>query len=158
MNNNGHTNVIGYSDSDWAGNALDCRSTTGYCMFVSGNLVSWKSKKQRVVAHSSVEAKYRAMASAACELVWLKCLLTDLGCPCSIPRLFVVIIKQPCTLCLILFFINARSILKLIVTTLSTSPVKAYYYSICAYKWSIKKHNKIVHRSSAVNPISPTIE
>jgi hypothetical protein len=46
MNNNGHTNVIGYSDSDWAGNALDCRSTTGYCMFVSGNLVSWKSKKQ----------------------------------------------------------------------------------------------------------------
>ena len=85
MNNNGHTNIMGYSDSDWAGNALDRSSTTGYCMFVGGNLVSWKSKKQNVVACSSAEAEYRAMASAACELVWLKHILTDLGCPCSIP-------------------------------------------------------------------------
>jgi len=84
MNNNGHTNIMGYSDSDWAGNAIDCRSTTGYCMFVGGNLVSWKSKKQRVVARSSTEAEYCSMASAACELVWLKCLLTDLSCPCNI--------------------------------------------------------------------------
>ena len=85
MNNNRHTNVIGCFDSDWAGNTLDCRSTTCYCMFVGGNLVSWKSKIQRVVAHSSAEAKYHVMTSAACELVWLKCLITDLGCPCSIP-------------------------------------------------------------------------
>lgn len=85
MNNNGHTNIMGYSDSDWAGNALDRSSTTEYCMFVGGNLVSWKSKKQNVVARSSAEVEYRAMASAACELVWLKHLLTDLGYPCSIP-------------------------------------------------------------------------
>jgi len=84
MNNNGHTNIMGYSDSDWAGNALDRRSTTGHCMFVGGNLVSWKSKKQNVVARSSAEVEYRAMTSATCELVWLKHLLTDLGCPCSI--------------------------------------------------------------------------
>jgi len=38
-----------------------------------------------VVARSSAEVEYCAMASAACELVWLKRLLTDLGCPCSIP-------------------------------------------------------------------------
>jgi len=84
MNNNGHTNIMGYSDSDWAGNALDRRSTTDYCMFVGGNLVSWKSKKQNVVARSSTEAEYHAMTSTACELVWLKRLLTDLCCPCSI--------------------------------------------------------------------------
>jgi len=84
MNNNGHTNIMGYSDSDWAGNALDRRSTTGHCMFVGGNLVSWKSKKQNVVARSSAEVEYCAMTSATCELVWLKHLLTDLGCPCSI--------------------------------------------------------------------------
>jgi len=38
-------------------------------MFVGGNLVSWKSKKQYVVARSSVEAEYRALASAACKLI-----------------------------------------------------------------------------------------
>jgi len=81
MNNNGHTNIMGYFNSDWVSNALDRRSTTGYCMFVGGNLVSWKSKKQRVMARSSTEAEYRAMASAACELVWLNHLLTDPGCP-----------------------------------------------------------------------------
>jgi hypothetical protein len=48
-------------------------------MFVGGNLVSWKSKKQHVVAPSRAEAKYRAMTSASCELIWLKNLLTNLG-------------------------------------------------------------------------------
>jgi hypothetical protein len=82
---NGHTQITGYSDSDWAGNALDRKSTTGFCMFVGGNVVSWRSKKQHVVARSSAEAEYRAMASAACEMIWLKGLLADLGFPTSLP-------------------------------------------------------------------------
>jgi hypothetical protein len=45
MTRNGHTNITGYTDFDWVGNALDRRSTTEYCMFIGGNLVSWKSKK-----------------------------------------------------------------------------------------------------------------
>jgi hypothetical protein len=45
MTRNGHTYITGYIDSDWAGNALDRRSTIGYCMFVRGNVVSWKRKK-----------------------------------------------------------------------------------------------------------------
>lgn len=45
MNKNGHSNIVGYTNSDWAGNALDCQSTTSYYMFIDGNLVSWKSKK-----------------------------------------------------------------------------------------------------------------
>jgi len=61
MAKNGHTQITGYSDSDWAGNAIDRKSTTGYCMFVNGNLVSWRSRKQHVTARSSAEAEYRAM-------------------------------------------------------------------------------------------------
>ncbi|XP_068340318.1 uncharacterized mitochondrial protein AtMg00810-like [Pyrus communis] len=79
MKKNASTQITGYCDADWAGNSIDRKSTTGFCTFVGGNLVSWKSKKQTVVARSSAEAEYRAMASTACELIWLKGLLCDLG-------------------------------------------------------------------------------
>ncbi|XP_062114253.1 uncharacterized mitochondrial protein AtMg00810-like [Humulus lupulus] len=47
---NGHTHINCFSDANWAGFKMDRRSTSGYCIFVGGNLVSWKSKKQNVVS------------------------------------------------------------------------------------------------------------
>ena len=85
MHNNHYTAISGYTNADWAGNAIDRKSTTGYCTFVGGNLVTWKSKKQQVVARSSAEAEYRAMAITACELIWLKGLMSDLGFPIPTP-------------------------------------------------------------------------
>ena len=76
---NKHLKIEGYCDSDWASCADDRRSTSGYCMFVGGNLVSWKSKKQSVVAKSTAEAEYRAMALGVAEMLWLKSLLEELG-------------------------------------------------------------------------------
>ncbi|CAL2259674.1 unnamed protein product [Prunus armeniaca] len=66
-------------NSDWAGLATDRRSTSGYFTFVDGNLVTWRSKKQKVVSRSSAEAEYRGMAHGVCELLWLRRLLRDLG-------------------------------------------------------------------------------
>ena len=68
-----------FTDADWAGSVDDRRSTSGYCTFIGGNLVTWRSKKQTVVARSSAEAEYRAMALGTCELLWLQSLLGDLG-------------------------------------------------------------------------------
>ena len=70
--------INGYTNVDWAGSIQDRRFTSGYFMFVGENLVTWRSKKQEVVARSSAEAKYRGMAKAICELLWIRNLMQDL--------------------------------------------------------------------------------
>ncbi|KAI5337774.1 hypothetical protein L3X38_017045 [Prunus dulcis] len=65
----GHTDVEGYMDADWAGSITNRRSTSGYFTFVSDNLVTWRSKKKKVMSQSSVEAEYRGMAQGVCELL-----------------------------------------------------------------------------------------
>lgn len=67
-----------YTDADYARSIVDRRSTTRYCMFLGGNLVTWRSKKQNVVARSSAEAEFRVMAQGVCELLWMKFILDDL--------------------------------------------------------------------------------
>ncbi|RVW60823.1 Retrovirus-related Pol polyprotein from transposon TNT 1-94 [Vitis vinifera] len=74
-----------FSDVDWAGSVTDRRSTSGYCSFVWGNLVTWRSKKQSVVARSSAEAEFRAMAQGICEGIWLNRLLEELRVPLKHP-------------------------------------------------------------------------
>ena len=73
--NRDHTQVVGYTDADWAGSPTDRCSTLGYRVFIGGNLMFWKRKKQDVVARSSAETEYRVMTLATCELIWLRHLL-----------------------------------------------------------------------------------
>ncbi len=66
-------------DADWAGNVSDRRSTSGFMFSFGSGAISQSSKKQRTIALSSIEAKYKGAAIAACEIVWLQKLLSDLG-------------------------------------------------------------------------------
>ncbi|XP_071909660.1 uncharacterized protein [Coffea arabica] len=74
----GHLQVEAYTDADWAGCITDRRSTSGYCTYVGGNLVTWRSKKQNVVARSSAEAEFRAVAQGICEVIWIRRILQEL--------------------------------------------------------------------------------
>ena len=71
--------LVGYSDSDWAGDRADRKSTSGFVFTLNGGPVSYASKKQAVVALSSTEAEYVALSLAAREATWLRLLLTELG-------------------------------------------------------------------------------
>ena len=67
-----------YTDADWVGSTDDRRSTIGYCTYVWGNLVTWRSKKQSVVAKNSVKTEFKAVAQGMCEGLWLQKLSKEL--------------------------------------------------------------------------------
>ncbi|GJX51515.1 ribonuclease H-like domain-containing protein [Tanacetum coccineum] len=75
--------LIAYSDADWAGFPTTRRSTSGYCVFLSNNLLSWSSKRQPTLSRSSVEAEYRGVANAVAETCWIRDLLRELHTPLS---------------------------------------------------------------------------
>lgn len=76
-----NTSLLAYSDAGWISDNDDSRSQYGFAIFHGTNLVSWTSRKQKVVARSNTEAEYRALAYTAAELIWVKQLLTDLHAP-----------------------------------------------------------------------------
>ncbi|CAN1345150.1 Retrovirus-related Pol polyprotein from transposon TNT 1-94 [Linum perenne] len=81
--------LVAFSDAGWVSDKEDSRSQYGYAIFHGPNLISWTSRKQKVVARSSTEAEYRALAYTAAELLWLKQLLTDLHMPLKHPPLLL---------------------------------------------------------------------
>ncbi|CAL8990582.1 unnamed protein product, partial [Prunus brigantina] len=58
-----------YSDADWAGCPLDRRSTSGWCVFLGSNLISWSAKKQPTISRSSTESEYRGIAMIFSQLI-----------------------------------------------------------------------------------------
>jgi hypothetical protein len=71
--------LIGYSDSDYAGCKVERRSISGTCQLLGRSLVSWSSKKQNSVVLSTTEAEYIATDSCCAQILWMKATLKDFG-------------------------------------------------------------------------------
>ncbi|XP_019054182.1 PREDICTED: uncharacterized protein LOC109115039 [Nelumbo nucifera] len=74
-----------YCDADWASCPQTRKSLTGYCMYLSSSLISWKTKKQTTVSRSSAEAEYRSLATTICEVQWISYILADFRIPLQLP-------------------------------------------------------------------------
>ncbi|GJS41949.1 ribonuclease H-like domain-containing protein [Tanacetum coccineum] len=78
---------IAYSDADWAGCPATRRSTSGYCVFLGDNLLTWSSKCQDTLSRSSGEVEYRGVANIVAETSWIRNLLRELHTPLFIATL-----------------------------------------------------------------------
>ncbi|KAJ0602472.1 putative RNA-directed DNA polymerase [Helianthus annuus] len=73
--------LVAYSDADWGGCPDTRRSTSGYCIFLGDNLISWSSKRQQTISQSSAEAEYKAVTNVVPEASWGRNLLLELQSP-----------------------------------------------------------------------------
>jgi len=71
-------NIVAYTDSDFAGDIKDRKSTSGHIILLGNNPISWMSKKQSIVASSTAEAEYISASQCIKKLLWIKNILFEL--------------------------------------------------------------------------------
>ena len=67
-----------YTDSDWGGDRDKRRATSGFVLTLCGGAVSWKTRKQDIVALSTREAEYIALTETSNEVIWMRRLLHEI--------------------------------------------------------------------------------
>jgi len=85
---NSDCKIVGYSDSDFAGDLDRRRSLTDYAFTLSGCAISWKATLQSTVTLSAIEAEYMAVTETVKEAIWLRGLVEDLGLHQGITTIF----------------------------------------------------------------------
>ena len=70
--------LFGFTDSDYAGDQDDRRSTSGYVFMLGTRTISWSSKKQQIVSLSTTKAEFIAATACACQAIWLRRILEEL--------------------------------------------------------------------------------
>ncbi|KAG7536804.1 Ribonuclease H-like superfamily [Arabidopsis suecica] len=73
------SDLVAYTDSDYAGDIDDSKSTSGYVFMMSGGAVSWSSRKQPIVTLSTTEAEYVAAVACACQAIWMRRILKEIS-------------------------------------------------------------------------------
>ncbi|GJW97226.1 ribonuclease H-like domain-containing protein [Tanacetum coccineum] len=75
--------LAAYTYVDWAGCPVTRRSTSGYCVFLGDNFLSWSAKRHVTLSRSSAEAEYRGVVNVVAETAWIQNLLLELHTPLS---------------------------------------------------------------------------
>jgi hypothetical protein len=91
--------LIGFSDSDHAGDVDSRKSTSDVLFYLGASPISWQSQKQKVVAASSCEAEYITAATAACQGIWLARLLGEVLNKEAAPVIIHIDNKSAMSLC-----------------------------------------------------------
>ena len=73
--------LVGFCDSDFAGDIDDRKSTTDFVFFMGNCTITWSFKKQSIVTLSTCESEYTAATSCTCHAIWLRRLLKELHLP-----------------------------------------------------------------------------
>jgi hypothetical protein len=71
--------LIRYTDSDWACDGTNHKSTSGYVFIFGSGPFYWSSKKQSMISLSTTEVEYRGAVNATTQVVWLQGLLSEFG-------------------------------------------------------------------------------
>ncbi|CAG7639035.1 unnamed protein product [Allacma fusca] len=86
----GDMELTAYTDSDYAGDKVTRKSTSGFVVMLNSSIITWSSQKQPCVSLSSTEAEYIALTSGAREIVWLRSFLEEMGYPQKGPTSILV--------------------------------------------------------------------
>ncbi|MBW0536645.1 hypothetical protein O181_076360 [Austropuccinia psidii MF-1] len=76
--NHGFYHIKTYADADWGNNPNDRRSISGFTVSINQHLISWRSKRQQTVSHSTTEAEYKSLSDATKETTWLTNLINEI--------------------------------------------------------------------------------
>jgi hypothetical protein len=76
---NSTLDIIGFNDSNWVGDSIDRKSTSGYSLILGSGPIRWSRNKQVAIPLSSAEEEYRGVVNITIQAMWLEYFLTELG-------------------------------------------------------------------------------